>query len=267
MTGQLLGGHPVEPPLPRGAPVQVDAVHVGGHQEQVRGHVLGQQLAGQVLVDDRFHAGQGAGCGGRVHGRDAPAASADDHGPPVQQPGDRLDLQDLPGLGRRHHPAPRRPVLPERPALLGGQLVGVVLGVNRPHELGRMGERRVGRVHHDHREQGGHLLSPAAAGSAVPPGSGSRSCPGCPRPARPAGTARRPCTPRPEGTAGPPAGRYHAPPRRCARQPAARSPPAAILMFCRCASVVIGSPRRSSALPPRAITIRICPASSVGDVA
>ena len=32
---------------------------------------------------------------------------------------------------------------------------------------------------------------------------------------------------------------------------------AAILMFRRCTSVVIGSPRRSSALPPSAITIRI----------
>ena len=159
MTGQLVGGHPAEPPLLRGAPVQVDAVHVGGHQEQVRGHVLGQQLAGQVLVDDRFHAGQGTGCGGRVHGRDASAAGADDDGPAVQQPSDRLDLQDLPGPGRRHHPAPGGAVLPEGPALLGGQLVGVVLGVHRPDELGRMGERRVGRVHHDHREQGGHLLS------------------------------------------------------------------------------------------------------------
>jgi hypothetical protein len=32
---------------------------------------------------------------------------------------------------------------------------------------------------------------------------------------------------------------------------------AAVLMFCRWTSVVIGSPRRSSALPPSAITIRI----------
>ena len=31
---------------------------------------------------------------------------------------------------------------------------------------------------------------------------------------------------------------------------------AAISMFLRCTSVVIGSERRSSALPPRAITIR-----------
>jgi hypothetical protein len=32
---------------------------------------------------------------------------------------------------------------------------------------------------------------------------------------------------------------------------------AAIMMFRRCTSVVIGSPSRSSALPPSAITIRI----------
>ena len=49
-------------PLCGCAPVEVDAVHVGGHDEQVRADVLGQQFAGQVFVDDGFDAGQLA-CG------------------------------------------------------------------------------------------------------------------------------------------------------------------------------------------------------------
>ena len=46
-------------------------------------------------------------------------------------------------------------------------------------------------------------------------------------------------------------------PRNCARQRATQSPGPAILTFVRCTSVVIGSPRRSSVLPPSTITIRM----------
>jgi hypothetical protein len=47
----------VRPPLASardhvGAGLPGDDPRVGGHEQQVRGHVLGQQLAGQVLVDD-----------------------------------------------------------------------------------------------------------------------------------------------------------------------------------------------------------------------
>ena len=41
---------------------------------------------------------------------------------------------------------------------------------------------------------------------------------------------------------------------------------AAILMFLRCTSVVIGSERRSSALPPSAITIRILDSLACGPI-
>jgi hypothetical protein len=158
MAGQLLGRHRVQPPLLRRAPVQVDAVHVGSHDEQVRAHVLGQQFAREILVDDRFDAQQVAWTRRGEHGGDAPAARADDHRSAVQQPADRLDLQDAPGLGRRHHPAPRVTILPERPALLGRQRIGGGLSVDRADELRGTGERRVLRIDHDHGEQGRHLL-------------------------------------------------------------------------------------------------------------
>jgi hypothetical protein len=158
VTGQFLRRHLVQPPLLRGTPAQVDAVHVGGHEEEVGVHVLGQQFAGQVFVDDGFDARQVARTRRRVHRGDAAAASTDDHGPAVKQPADRLDLQDLPWLRRGHHPAPRGSVRLECPALGGRQLVGSILGVNRTDELRRMGEGRILRVHHDHGEQCGHLL-------------------------------------------------------------------------------------------------------------
>src|SRR5215467_14213307 len=113
MVGQLAGGDPVQPARLGGAPVDVDAVHVGGHEEQVRVHVPGEQFAGEVLVDDRLDAEDGGSAGGRVHRGDAPAAGADDHGAPVEQPRDRLDLHDALRLRGGHHPPPLVPVLPE----------------------------------------------------------------------------------------------------------------------------------------------------------
>ena len=99
ITGEFTGCDAVEPPLLRRAPVEVDAVDVGGHEEQVRAYVLGEHLAGQVLVDDGFGVGQDARCRGGADRGNASAACADDHGPVVKQPGDGLDLQDLLGFG------------------------------------------------------------------------------------------------------------------------------------------------------------------------
>src|SRR5215469_10088594 len=158
VTRQFLGRHLIQPPLLRLAPVEVDAVHIGCHQEQVRGHVLGEQFAREILVDDRFDAYQTAMTGRPGSGGNAAAARADDHGVPVKQPGDRLDLHDAFGLGRGHHPPPLGTVLPERPALPGGQFVGGLLVIDRADELGGAGERRVLRVHHDHGQQRRHLV-------------------------------------------------------------------------------------------------------------
>src|SRR5215471_10354907 len=52
LAGQLASGGPIQPARLGGAPVDVDAVHIGCHEEQVGVHVPGEQLAGEVLVDD-----------------------------------------------------------------------------------------------------------------------------------------------------------------------------------------------------------------------
>ena len=67
---------------------------------------------------------------------------------------DRPHLEDPLRRGRRHHAAPLRAVLLERPALLRGDAVRFGLVVHRPHELGRVLERGILRIHLDHREQG-----------------------------------------------------------------------------------------------------------------
>src|SRR5690242_3568011 len=77
-------------PVLRGAPGHGDTVHVGGHEEQVHAEVVGQQFAGQVLVDDGFNTDHAAGARRREHGGDTPTSRADDHGAPLQQPADRL---------------------------------------------------------------------------------------------------------------------------------------------------------------------------------
>ena len=89
---------------------------------------------------------------GCVH-RGDPAAPRTDHDDVlVQEPSDRPDLEDALGFGRGHHPAPFVAVLLEDPSLLGGQTVGLGLVVDGTHELGRVAERRIGRVDLDHRQ-------------------------------------------------------------------------------------------------------------------
>ena len=84
-----------------------------------------------------------------------PPPGADHHRPPLEQPGDRLDLDDLLRLGER---APRgaRPTPSCRKAhpFFLAERVGVIVGVAGPDELRRVGERRVLRIDRDHGEQG-----------------------------------------------------------------------------------------------------------------
>ena len=60
MSFQFLYRHPAQHALLRLAPIQVDAVHIGGDDEQVGFQLARQQLAGQVFVDHGFDAGQPA---------------------------------------------------------------------------------------------------------------------------------------------------------------------------------------------------------------
>ena len=138
--------------------------------------------------------------------------------------------------------------------------VGVV--VDRPDELGRIGERRVVGVDLDHRQDRGERHLGRAAGCRAPARSGSRSSPRSGRRARRADRPRRPCT-------RPPAARADRPADRCrgtARAGAARPPERARGRRCGCwpaaTSAVIGSPRLSRALPPRATRTRTADLSS-----
>ena len=64
------------------------ARHAGGDDQQVRAQFVGEQAAGEVLVDDGFHADDGAV--GFEHDRDSAATGRDDHRTVVEQQADEL---------------------------------------------------------------------------------------------------------------------------------------------------------------------------------
>ena len=158
---QGIGVGACDGPLGGLAPVDVGGVSVGGHDEVVGLDAGGQQSGGMVLVDDRLHADQLAvrtAVDGRslvvgVHDRDAAAAGADDDGALLQQPADLAQLEDAHGLGRRHHAAVVVAVRLEGPALLGRHGVRRGLVVDRADGLARILEGRVVDVDLDHRQQ------------------------------------------------------------------------------------------------------------------
>ena len=96
---QLIGSHVVEPALRRGPPTLVHRFHIGGHHEKIGVDVPGQQLAGEILVDDGLDPAEGSLTAGHPGGRDATPAGADDEHTVLQEPPDRADLED--SLGRR----------------------------------------------------------------------------------------------------------------------------------------------------------------------
>ena len=102
---QLRGRDLVEPPLLGRAPVGVDAVDVGRHDEQVGVDLAGEQLAGEVLVDHGLDAAERAVLAGHPHRRDAAAAGADHDRAVLEQPADRADLEDALRRRRRHDAA------------------------------------------------------------------------------------------------------------------------------------------------------------------
>ena len=142
-----------------GPPPFVDGIHVGGHHEQVGVDLPGEQLAGEVLVDHGLDAAQRALLAGRPCGGDAAASGADHHDALVEQPTDRSDLEDPFRRRRGDDAAEMVAVALEHPTLLRDESLGGRVVVDRSHELGRVGEGRVGGVDLDHREQRrqGHL--------------------------------------------------------------------------------------------------------------
>ena len=82
---QFIGRGAVDLALLRRAPVDIDAVHIGGHDER-SASTSRPAARGPVFVDDRLDAGQPPLLARLVHGRDAAAASADHDRVLLEQP-------------------------------------------------------------------------------------------------------------------------------------------------------------------------------------
>ena len=133
--------HAKQRALPARAEVLDDARDRGQQHEDVEAERDAELGRGAVLVDDRRHARERAAA--RADG-DAAAAAGDDDLAALGEHLDRLELEDLDGLGAGHHAAPAAPgVLADDPAALAGEPLGVLLAVERADRLGRVVERRI----------------------------------------------------------------------------------------------------------------------------
>ena len=240
-------------------PSRVHAVDVGRHHEQVGVDLARQQLLARSLSMTASTPTSWRSASRRVHRRDAAAAGADDDHALLEQPADRPDLEDPLRLA-----ATARPAASSSPSGLNAQPFSAAsasrlgLVVDRPDELGRVVERRVVGVDLDHRQDRRERRARTAAGCRAPARGGSRSSPRSRRRGRRAGRPRRPCTPRAcsasRPTCGPlPCERTSSCSRGDARPGPARRP----ARWRAGRPAVIGSPRFSRALPPRATTTRI----------
>ena len=232
---------------------------VGRHDEDVGVDVAREQAAGVVLVDHGLDADELPS--GPVGGRDAAAAGADDDAALLEQPADRSVLEDALRCRRRHDAAHAVAVGLEGPAAVGRELVGLVGGVQRPDRLGRVGERRIVGVDLDHREQRRERLLERQPVAELLLDRGSRSSPASRRRARRAASRARPRRRLPRAPADRSAGRCRARSRARAAPRSARDDRTPRRRSSRWFSTVIGSPRRSSALPPSATTTLIGSAS------
>ena len=117
-----------------------------GIAKQVGAQLGGQQRAGEVLVDDRLDAGEVAV--GVAHDGDAAAAAGDDdRRRPRAARGSSRSSTISTGRGGGHDAPPAAPgVLGHVPAQPLGVLVRGRVVEERADGLGRVGERRVGRV-------------------------------------------------------------------------------------------------------------------------
>ncbi|KGC52777.1 carbamate kinase domain protein [Burkholderia pseudomallei] len=137
--------------LRRLAPVEVRAVDVGRDHEQVRAQFAREQRRAQILVDHRLDARELAVR--VVARRNAAAARADHDRAFLEQPLHRPDLEDAPRPRARHDAAELVAVGRDVPAFFPREPLGLVARVDGADRLGRMLERRIGRVHLDLREQ------------------------------------------------------------------------------------------------------------------
>ena len=150
-AGKSIRADPPDGPLGTRPPVQEYRLGVGGHDEQVGVDRARQDRRAGVLVDDGLDTREMTVLVTR-HGDAAPAGADDDVARFEQLP-DGVDLHDALRYRGGHHAAAGRPVQLERPASLGGEGVGLCLGVDRADELGGVAE---GRILGAHLDQGQH---------------------------------------------------------------------------------------------------------------
>ena len=89
MLFELIDRDPTKAPLVGCPVVEVDAIHVCRHHEEVRFKLARKQFAGQIFVDHRFDAAKRARAIRRIGGWDSAPASANDNRPFLQHPFDR----------------------------------------------------------------------------------------------------------------------------------------------------------------------------------
>ena len=257
-AAQLLRGDPVQTPLVGRSPVRVDPVDVGGHDEQVGVDLPGQQLAGEVLVDDGLHPDQGRlAVGVGDQGRDPASAGADDddvrgRAAPRMASSSKMCCGRGDGTTRRHDSPSCGTASPSPPR------ASAPVPRRRSARRTWSGSRTRGRPGRPRPSSGWSRTARWAGSSCAAPARGrSRSSPASGHRARRAWRARPPCTPRPAARADRPADRCRARAPARGRRRSRASAGAALRTFLRCTSVVIGSPRFSRALPPRATTTRM----------
>jgi hypothetical protein len=144
----LVGGQDVDGALVERAEVEHDGID-SGEEEQLAGTERRRQGSGRViLVDDTVHGRQGA-VRRAAHGDPAPTGRQHDV-PGIEQQTDRLQFHDVDRDWRGDHPAVTAPgVIDDLPPPLASQPAGPLRAEERPDRLGRVIERRIGRVDHD----------------------------------------------------------------------------------------------------------------------
>ena len=125
---------------------------VRGHDEGVGLDLLGEKRCHAVLVDHGFDAEQLAVVA--VHGGNPAPAPADHDRPLLEEPAHGADLEDALRQGRGHDAPPRGTVPRHGPAPLLREAMRLLFTVDGADRLVGLRERRVGRIHLDHRQEG-----------------------------------------------------------------------------------------------------------------
>ena len=161
----LARAHDGQLPLLGLAEVQADTVDRREEEDQLGAQILGQALAGAVLVDDGVDAAQAVL---RADDGDPAAACRDDREALREQAGDRLLLHDLQRRGRGDHAAVASPrVLLEDPALFPRDGLRLLAAVKTADRLAGVLKGRVLRVHDHLRHDAEHLPRQAAAAQLI----------------------------------------------------------------------------------------------------